>query len=79
MAIIRSSSVGITHAETGLVRGRDARATRSVRSGIEANSEPLGAAADTFPDFGCVLTDAGGEHQGVDAAEHRSQRAQVAW
>ena len=39
---------------------RDARAARSVRSGIEAYAEPLRAAADTLPDLWCVLTDTGG-------------------
>ena len=61
----------------GAVRGGNARAARSVRGGVEANSKPFGVAADALPDLRCVLADAGGEDKRIDAAEHRSQRAQV--
>ena len=77
MAIILSSSVGMTHAEVGLSAVVMRGPARGVGGGIEAHAQPLGAPADRLADRCGVLADAGGEHQSVDAAECRRQRAQL--
>src|SRR5512135_1154085 len=45
---------------------------------VQLEAEPGGIAADPGADRGGVLADPGGEHQRVEPAEGRSQRAQLA-
>ena len=77
-AIISSSLVGITHAETLLCGVRDPRAARR-HSPPSSSSTPshADASADPLADLGRVLADAGGEHERVDPAEDRGQRADL--
>ena len=76
-AIISSSLVGITQADTRLpareIRGPLAR----VGVGIELDAEPGAGLADPRADLGRVLADAGGEHEAVDAAQRRGERADL--
>ena len=58
--------------------GRDARAARSIRLVVKFNAEPSAARADALADLGRALADAGGEHEAVEAAEHRSERTELA-
>jgi len=44
--------------------------------GIEVDAQPLGAPAHVLSDRGRVLADAGSEHQRVDAAKRRGERAE---
>ena len=76
-AIISSSLVGITHAETRLSGGGDPRSVRGVGARIERHAEPRRRLADAAADLGGVLADPGGEDQRVDAAEHGGERADL--
>ena len=44
---------------------------------VELDAEPGRGLADAPADLGGVLADAGGEHEAVDAAQHRGERADL--
>ena len=58
-AIISSSLVGITHAETLLVAVEIRGPSCVVRVAVEIDAEPRRGVADAAADFGRVLADAG--------------------
>ena len=76
-AIISSSLVGITQAET-LLSGVEIRGPLPcIRRFVEFDAEPGRTSADSLADLRRVLSDAGGEHQAVDAAEDGRERADL--
>ena len=74
-AIISSSLVGITQADTLLPAVEIRGPLREVGRVVQFDAEPRGGLADAPPDLRGVLADAGGEHQSVDSAQHRRERA----
>ena len=60
------------------LRGRNARAARVVGGAVELDAEPRGVAADALPQPSAVLADARGEHDRVEPAERRGERAELA-
>ena len=51
---------------------------RAVGRLVELDAEPGGARADPRADLGRALADPGGEHEGVEPAERRGERAELA-
>ena len=77
-AIISSSLVGITHAETRapgvLMRGPPA----AFAAGVKLDAEPCRVAANAFADGGRVLADAAGEHDRIQPAKRGGERTELA-
>ena len=76
-AIISSSLVGITQAETRLPAREIRGPPLAIRVRVQVDAEPRRRVADPAADLGRVLADAGGEDERVDAAEHRGERADL--
>src|SRR5262245_23333169 len=57
--------------------GRDPRGVPAVGLAIELDAEPRACLADPLANLRGVLADPGGEHQRVDAAHHRGERADL--
>jgi hypothetical protein len=74
-AIISSSLVGINPHPHADCRRADARPIDFIGGRIELDAEPGGIAADPLADCRCVSADASGEHQRVEPAEGRRERA----
>jgi hypothetical protein len=74
-AMMSSSFVGMTHADTRLPVARSAARVRFASSSSRCRATPMRRRSAS--DLRGVLADAGGEDQPVDAAEHRRQRADL--
>ena len=75
-AIMSSSLVGMTQAETRLAGVLMRVACRAFAAAIERRRRASRVAAHALAQRSAVLADAGGEHDRVEAAERRGQRAQ---
>ena len=60
------------------VRTTDDFGAISIGSGVKLQAEPFEMSGDALPDFRLVLSDAGGEHECVEAAERCSDARSLA-
>ena len=66
--------VGRDHPRGNPASGLEIRGLAALAAAVQLDAEPRAGRADAPPDLGRVLAYAGGEHQAVDAAQHRRER-----
>ena len=68
--------VGRNHPDRDLaLRRRDPRTASCICRCVECDAQPGRRLADSLANLRRVLADAGGEHQPIDSAQHRRERA----